>query len=195
MYCDQCGTPILTIAKFCSQCGAGVKHEESIDNFPPSLPPFPLSLPPAIEHAENGQLCHLAGRGLRLGAAVLDSLIFIAFLVPGFVVSISYPDDNSGLAPLVFVAAILCLIIIQAGLITNSGQSLGKRALGIRIVGFLDESNPGFWRGFVLRQIVPGCIASIPFVNIILLIDVLYIFRDDRRCVHDLIAQTKVVIH
>ncbi len=46
----------------------------------------------------------------------------------------------------------------------------------------------------LLRAIVNGMIGMVPYVGGIYgLIDSLFIFREDRRCVHDLIAGTKVV--
>ena len=50
--------------------------------------------------------------------------------------------------------------------------------------------NGGFVRNVLLRLIANGMIGSIPFYG---LVDILFIFRSDRRCIHDLIARTQVV--
>jgi hypothetical protein len=56
-----------------------------------------------------------------------------------------------------------------------------------------DESNPGFWRACVLRVLVPLFIRAIKFVGpFFALVDLLSIFGPERRCLHDLIADTKV---
>jgi hypothetical protein len=45
-----------------------------------------------------------------------------------------------------------------------------------------------------LRAIVPGLIGAIPCVgNLFVLFDVLFIFGEERRGIHDYIAGTKVV--
>jgi uncharacterized RDD family membrane protein YckC len=45
-----------------------------------------------------------------------------------------------------------------------------------------------------LRYVLVMLVAVIPFIGGLLgVIDFLFIFREDRRCVHDLIAGTKVV--
>ena len=98
-----------------------------------------------------------------------------------------------------FGIALLCigwlaLLIVQAIFLIKRGQSLGKMIVGIKIVKVSDESVPGFVKVFVLRMFVPSLLTGIPYLGWLLgLIDTLFIFRDDRRCVHDLIAETKVV--
>jgi uncharacterized RDD family membrane protein YckC len=45
------------------------------------------------------------------------------------------------------------------------------------------------------RWLVPYLMTLIPFAGLVLaLLDVLFIFRDDQRCLHDLLADTKVVV-
>eukprot|EP01031_Cornospumella_fuschlensis_P001780 gene1780-biopygen1501 len=79
-------------------------------------------------------------------------------------------------------------------MLVTRGQTLGKRIMDVRIVRFEDESNPGFVHVFLLRALVPGLIGALPWVGwIFTLTDVCFIFRDDRRCLHDLIAGTKVI--
>jgi uncharacterized RDD family membrane protein YckC len=52
------------------------------------------------------------------------------------------------------------------------------------------DKNGGFGPNVLMRVILNGILGFIPFYS---LVDVLFIFRDDRRCIHDLIAGTKVV--
>ena len=91
----------------------------------------------------------------------------------------------------------LCLALllgIQLYLLVTRGQTMGKKFLGIRIVTFEDEANPGFVKVFLLRMLVNGLIGAVPVVGLgYSLVDILFIFRDDKRCIHDLIAGTKVV--
>jgi hypothetical protein len=65
---------------------------------------------------------------------------------------------------------------------------------GLRIVDQDDGGNCGFLRTVVLRQFVPGLIAAVPLVGpLFALVDGLCIFGEQRRCLHDRIAGTKVV--
>jgi uncharacterized RDD family membrane protein YckC len=88
----------------------------------------------------------------------------------------------------------LVVMVIQIWWLTTRGQTIGKRALGIRIVRASDGENPGFLFAVALRYAVPSLISFIPLIGFIFsLTDILFIFRSDRRCLHDLIAGTRVV--
>jgi uncharacterized RDD family membrane protein YckC len=70
---------------------------------------------------------------------------------------------------------------------------VGKKLAGIRIVRS-DGSRAGLRRIFLLRSVVPGVFGAIPLIGpFFSLIDTLFIFGEERRCVHDLIADTIVV--
>ena len=60
----------------------------------------------------------------------------------------------------------------------------------IRIVKVDTGENGGFVTNVLVRTILNGLIGIIPLYG---LIDILFIFRGDKRCIHDLIAGTKVV--
>jgi uncharacterized RDD family membrane protein YckC len=80
-------------------------------------------------------------------------------------------------------------------LISKTGQTVGKRIVGIRIVKTPTGELPGFLHGVVLRIWVMGLITSIPYLGgCIALIDYLFIFGQERRCLHDYIASTKVIV-
>ena len=81
------------------------------------------------------------------------------------------------------------LVVGQWYLLATSGQTIGKKLLMIRIVSE-SGSLPGFLRAVVLRNWVRALLSLIPFFG---LIDVLFIFSDSRKCLHDYIAGTKVV--
>jgi uncharacterized RDD family membrane protein YckC len=145
-----------------------------------------------------------ADRMQRLFASIIDSLIF----TPIAVVTIiggglsSFIGSASGTCPaasalpvlLLGVAAIFALVIFQLVLLSMSGQTIGKKIMAIKIVTSDGEHLPGFFKVVLLRLIVVGLIGSIPFAGWIFnLVDILFIFRDDRRCIHDMIAGTKVI--
>jgi uncharacterized RDD family membrane protein YckC len=145
----------------------------------------------------------LATLGGRLTGAVLDGLLGVFPLVPlgvAVILAIATADEKGRGDPtilswgvvLTFVCA-LGLGVTQMVLVSISGQTLGKKFAGTRIVN-LDGSNPGFVGAVLLRSLVPGLIAIIPLVGPVFgLADILYIFSDDRRCLHDHIAGTRVI--
>jgi uncharacterized RDD family membrane protein YckC len=82
------------------------------------------------------------------------------------------------------------LVVVQLIYLARDGQTLGKKALKIRIVRYDDGGNPGFVKAVLLRAFVNGLLGIIPLYG---LVDILFIFGADQRCIHDLIAGTKVV--
>lgn len=148
-----------------------------------------------------------AGRGSRLLARILDGLIGV---VPALVLLISalapvmtavqnaqmagVPLD--GAPPIsvgVFGALLLWIVVftvIQLAYLTTRGQTLGKMICKVKVVMFADGKNGGFVPNVLLRTIVNGLIGMVPFYGIV---DIFFIFREDRRCIHDLIAGTVVV--
>jgi len=135
----------------------------------------------------------LAGRGRRLGAHLLDSLLVFLALLPALPAMLEQ-DDSISTAGLIFMGvAVLVMLGLQLKYLYENGQSIGKRIVGIRIVR-LDGSRCSLGRILFMRNLVIMVIAYIPVVgNLVNFADPLFIFREDRRCLHDLIADTKVV--
>jgi uncharacterized RDD family membrane protein YckC len=79
-------------------------------------------------------------------------------------------------------------------LLSLRGQTLGKALMSVRVVDHDDGRNPGFVRVILLRQLLPGVITALPCLGkVFWLADCLCIFGEERRCLHDIIAGTKVV--
>jgi uncharacterized RDD family membrane protein YckC len=155
---------------------------------PYNAPTFGYGYRPAME---------LAGRGTRLAAVVLDGL---AIFVPVFgMLVLAIPLSRAGgaagiLLILVGVVAVLAIAIVNLVMLSSSGQTIGKRMLGIRIVKHDTGENGGFLTNVVMRILVMNVIGMVPLVGpIASLVDVFFIFRADQRCLHDLIAGTSVV--
>ena len=165
----------------------------------PPLAAVPVSTPAAAAVLE----LEPASRWLRLGAILLDSFIGCivalpgtALLLAGGIFTRSSQPNLALMVPgfLVLGIATLALLAVQIYLLSTRGQTIGKRLLAIRIVCFVDETNPGFVKAFLLRVFVNGLIGAVPIIGLVYwLVDICFIFRDDRRCLHDLIAGTKVV--
>ena len=182
-------------------------------------------LPPASELNQglvvSAHGVELAERGTRLTAITLDGLIISIPLVPMMALGVyaalhvfpsiaqtgseDYPVMNafgSGrlLTWVAGVAAVGCLAMLgiaiyQWILISKTGQSLGKKWTGIRIE-MIDGSPVSFTTGVVLRNWVPKIMGAFPYLGMLFhLVDALYIFREDQRCLHDHIAGTRVVRH
>jgi uncharacterized RDD family membrane protein YckC len=143
----------------------------------------------------------LASRGIRLGAAVLDMFIMILFILPGIAIMVMMGGDFSGLDSAQITTEIYlysgvflpAYFIVNGVLLYKYGQTMAKRLLKIKIVRN-DGTRTSFGRMLGLRIVLIQVISQIPYIGILFaLVNVLFIFREDQRCVHDLIADTKVI--
>lgn len=179
---------------------------------PPPLPAVqvPASAAATLTVAPDADL---ADRGLRLGAFVIDYILSVLATLPGFLIlgptflsifvtaaSGQQPDFSalqagslmSGL--LVLALGSLILLVIQVVMLSTRGQTIGKRVLGIRVVRYPDGSPAGFVHAWLLRNFLPFLIQLVPWIGFAFwIVDACFIFTQERRCLHDLIAGTKVV--
>lgn len=152
---------------------------------------------------------------------------FLAFLVdvsPGFVIGLvgvvmalimmpsmlsgNFNPAAAGIATFGLFFALIGLLSLAWGiwnivLLYKYGQTIGKKALGIRVVR-MDGSRVSFPRFFFLRWLAMAVIGGIvggicgalriPFVgNLVGIADILFIFGPACRCLHDYVADTQVV--
>lgn len=143
----------------------------------------------------------LAGRGERLGAAILDGLIAAILVVGPLAFSTDfdaiaqrrYDGAFTGPGTTVALIGMLFLIGITIYLVHKNGQTLGKKIVGIKVVRS-DFSRASLSRIFWLRNLANCIPGAIPYLgNVYGLIDHLFIFGERRQCVHDKIADTVVV--
>jgi uncharacterized RDD family membrane protein YckC len=150
---------------------------------------------PAVRPAQSPS-CPLASRSDRLLAALLDSFITLGVVIALLLVR-SWEAESPALSAVglgIRFFVVPMVLVVQVALLSLYGQTLGKRALGIRIVRSDDGSNPGFVHAVVLRHLLPGLICAIPLVGpLFRLFDLLNIFGEERCCLHDVLAGTKVV--
>lgn len=169
---------------------------------PYKAPTAPLGMPQP-DRFRMGMRQQLASRLSRLGAILVDGLVALpagAVLMVGAALVDDGPRRNQAqniagvLIILLGVSLVLAINIYQWYMISKTGQSIGKKSLGIRIVHYDTGQVPGFVHGVLLRLWVPGMIAAIPCVGpFFALIDPLMIFGEERRCLHDYLATTAVV--
>jgi len=135
----------------------------------------------------------LARRWSRFVAWFLDLVLVLLCALPGFAAAVAAKRE-SGADPYAVISAAcyLGLWAYQAYLRATQGQTIGKRAVDIRIVSYEDGSNPGFWRAVFLRDMVPALIGWF-FCSFFTIIDNAFIFGQEHRCVHDYMASTVVV--
>jgi len=140
-----------------------------------------------------------ASRGYRLGASFIDGLIMIAILIPIMYLTGGFDGHSEGVEPsfiynlVMGLIGIAIFIAINFRLLTNSGQTIGKRVLGTKIVTLSGEL-PSVNDHLIKRYGVYLFLGQIPFVGPLLgLINVLMIFGKEKQCGHDMLAGTIVV--
>lgn len=178
-------------------------------NESPPIPPQQSTVldpyaPPSAQVAAPvyavGAQAPLADRGSRLGAQLLNGLTILpGALLCGF--GAAFVENETGsltsVGILCVVLGVICLVallVVNLRLLGRQGQSLGKKWAKVRIVR-TDGSPASLGRLIGLRYIVNAIPGAIPLIGGFYgLVDSLFIFRGDRRCIHDLIADTKVVV-
>jgi uncharacterized RDD family membrane protein YckC len=157
---------------------------------------------PPSAHVEDvevdaGEL-QLAGRGTRLGAAMIDLIIVLALFgaialatpwnvwarTGGGIWSPRFSETLAGFA---------AFALLQGYLLAKRGQTIGKALLKIRIAR-PDGTPASLGRLLGLRYGIGYLFAVIPVAaQVWSLADALLIFRRSKRCLHDSIADTIVV--
>ncbi len=167
-------------------------------------------LPPLREVGEP------ASPGARLAAVIIDFLIYMAAIITitaivsltfseqldeddhlssGVNAATNFANDEDDTTPLGVTASITFITVfaIQMVLLGTRGQTIGKIVLKIRIIDNDSGDHPGWVRLVLLRTVVNTLLLAIPFLGPIYgIVDSLYIFRNDRRTVHDLYSGTAV---
>jgi uncharacterized RDD family membrane protein YckC len=162
------------------------------ENNPYAAPESPLADPPSE--------LRLGGRGERLGAAFIDGFLLVILIVPAMILGGYFSGIMQGVQPSFGKQALWGLIgfalfvVLQGYPLSESGQTWGKKALKLKIVD-LAGKKPEFLRLLLLRYGTTQAISLVPFLGALYaLVDVCFIFREDKRCIHDHIAGTRVVV-
>ncbi|WP_434349007.1 RDD family protein [Myxococcus virescens] len=132
----------------------------------------------------------MATRRARLAASLVDgAALVLPSLFLGVLRCRALPGEPAMKAPVVYVPALLALLV-QASLIRGTGASLGKRLLGIQVVRSAG-CPAGVWRMALLRNALP--VVLFGYCGWFGLVDALFVVGEDRRCLHDWVADTRVV--
>ncbi|HEY3756378.1 MAG TPA: RDD family protein [Opitutaceae bacterium] len=197
---------------------AGFDEWKPLAEFPeivtsPTLEPPPISPAPGSP-IPMGFNRPLASIWLRLVAALIDGTLQGICFIPLFAVvgadalltGIRQLQETHNIGDFYKISGVIAggsfalllllgLALVQLLLLSFRGQTVGKLLVRVRIVRFPDGAPAGFTRAWLLRSVVMTLICEvIPIAgNVIWLADILFIFRPDHRCLHDLLAGTIVV--
>ncbi|WP_338867157.1 RDD family protein [Myxococcus stipitatus] len=181
--------PSDSAVAICQRCGTfacGVCLRQGPDG---------LSYCPSCISAAGEQL---ASRSDRFLANLLDIFVVFAPLaftgfMQGFLrIARRMPVDGSsaiwGPSALLITGAV---ILIQLVGVARTGQSIGKHWRRIRVVQ-MDGSPASLATIIFVRNVLPFGVSQLT-CGITGLLDIFFVFREDRRCLHDLLAGTQVV--
>ena len=141
----------------------------------------------------------LAGRGRRLVATMIDmvlvpALTALLIMITG-VMEHAEAYRNSMWVLNVFLLAVLSYLILNGYWLFTRGQTVGKRLMKVAIVASTTGERAAFWKLVCLHApFFPLLFVSIiPTLALLPIVDQAFVFRKNRRCVHDLAAGTSVV--
>lgn len=163
---------------------------------PYATPEAELRPAPGWESATN---LVLASRWARLGGAIVDSLIMLPIAF-GILLALGagsglFRGEGMGLGVQILggLLTAAAFIAINYHFWEKNGQSIGKLAVGTKIVRTNGERCPA--SRIITHRVLPITIAQqVPIVGTIIgLVDALLIFRANKKCLHDDIADTIVV--
>lgn len=137
----------------------------------------------------------VADRMVRLKATLIDAGILFAANLPIYLILWMLGVFNYYLVSLVICAAASAIIFlcINYNPLKRNGQTVGKKMMNIKIVGRDDQ--PMDVDSLLLKRYAPVWLVSlIPVVGPLLCVaNALCIFRDSNACLHDDVADSKVV--
>lgn len=145
-------------------------------------------------------VARLASPWQRLVASFIDSLVFGVVLVAAYYAAqsagVAVPDEqaiNLMSPEASFVATFGILLAINLHPLYGTGQTWGKRLVGIAVVDLKGRRVP-LWRQALRLMLLCAFAASSGFLfGILHFANLLTIFAVEHRCGHDFISGTKVV--
>ncbi|CAB5501398.1 RDD family protein [Bathymodiolus thermophilus thioautotrophic gill symbiont] len=149
------------------------------------------------ENVENKLI--LASRWRRLWASTLDAIIIAIVAMPAIYFTDGFNNISNATSLsiaytlLLSIFSIVIFIVLNGKLLINKGQTIGKKALGIKIVTLTGE-RLSVKEHLLKRYGTYFLTGQIPIIGPPLsIINVLIIFGKKRRCAHDYFAGTMVV--
>lgn len=128
--------------------------------------------------------------GERLAAQLIDGAAYTGVGIAGWITGAAIGLVSTPLGWIAGLSIPLAFIGYQWNLISKEGQTVGKKAMGLKIVDAENGTAPGFVKGVLLRNMVTKALCALPVYP---LLNAAPIFWNPRRCLHDYIAGTVVV--
>lgn len=152
----------------------------------------------AAEAGSSGEAA-LADRASRLLAKLADGVsVAVPLWLLGYSTFEQMAGEFGGSAQLTAVAVgwLVAVGVVDLVGLYRRGQTIGKWWMGIQIVRSDRESRAALWRILLLRAAPMGVVPVIPYVGALVagFVDPLFIFTEKRRCLHDYLADTAVVL-
>ena len=152
----------------------------------------------------------LAGWWSRVGAALLDGLIIgvgglLLLVVVGAVFSVGFfASDTAGVISVIVglmlslsAFAVIALLYAPFMMARTNGQTLGKMALGIRVIRTNDEPMSFGWamlREVAVKWLLFGVVGGSTTFGLAAIADVLWpLWDEENRALHDFIVSTRVI--
>lgn len=160
--------------------------------------PFAAPTPAAgVANVETGGQFEMATRLSRFGGRFIDLVLMVlgGGVVAGLLAILiaNLIDENiAGFAASIGMwAGIFMVSVVNWILIVKTGQTMGKKMVGTKIVMEQTGQIPDFVQGVLLRSVLIFIVGAVfsPFK----LVDWCWIFGENRQCLHDLVAKTRVV--
>ena len=127
-----------------------------------------------------------AGFWARFGASIIDGIVVA--IVPIIVIAIGAAGHRGGVIGLgyvlIFIGSIAYYVVLEGG---PTGQTLGKRAMGIRVIDFNTGGPIGYGRAFLrlIGRYISGLICYLGYLWML--------WDKEKQCWHDKMANDVVV--
>jgi len=197
----------MTVDDSGTRPGAGAPHASAgaAIGTAPAVPP-PVAAMTGRVMLGNGEVRTLASPGKRLGARILDMIVLIVGAIVlgtlgfGGSAALGASGSETGAAAAIgtFLTTMLTILVLmiayEVTLTALRGQTLGKMAVGIRVVRAEDGGLPG-WGKSIIRWGLPNLMCLIPLLGWVggLLTYVSLTWDDRRQGWHDKAGATVVV--
>ena len=148
-----------------------------------------------VTSPQEEQAQQLASVAQRVGGALIDGLLTSMVVVVPLLLGLVDFDSLEGSLPAPVIGGLFLFGAIYTIVPTAVwGQTLGKIAVGTRVVAEEDASVPG-WRRSVLRWALPGVVGRLPYVGLGVSLAVMasLVWDPRRRGLHDRLAGTIVI--
>jgi len=168
----------------------------------------PTSVGSLLPEYPEPETAELASRFVRLLAAITDGILVIGIQIPILLFATDYIQrmQFGELSPLerlrLSLIGMVVWLALHGYLLITRGQTIGKLIFKIQIADYHDNRLLPFLRVYVYRNfwLTPIVVLSLFLpdgfrlvLNLIVTLDMLMIFTDERRCLHDYFAGSKVV--